>query len=110
MIQLKEGSQPFHRQSRYMGAEQRVVDTELERMIKLGIIYKTLDGKWASPILLIRKKSGEIRFCIDFRLVGISLVLWQRVGRLAGQVRKAGKQNWEGHTKLVRKDEKFNER
>ena len=42
------------------------VETEIDAMLKTGII-KESDSPWASPIVLVRKKDGTIRFCVDYR-------------------------------------------
>src|SRR6266498_2637323 len=39
---------------------------EIDRMLKEGIIKK-LKNPWISPIVLISKKDGSIRFCIDYK-------------------------------------------
>jgi hypothetical protein len=39
---------------------------QIEDMLDNGIISPST-SPWASPIVLVRKKSGELRFCIDYR-------------------------------------------
>jgi transposase InsO family protein/predicted aspartyl protease len=39
---------------------------EIERMLRLGIIRKSV-SPYASPVVLVRKKNGKIRFCVDYR-------------------------------------------
>lgn len=44
------------------------LENELLRLEKLDIIEK-VDGPtpWVSPIVLVPKKSGEVRLCVDMR-------------------------------------------
>ena len=41
-------------------------DKQISEMLDQGIISPST-SPWASPIVLVRKKSGELRFCIDYR-------------------------------------------
>ena len=42
------------------------VEKELEEMLRLKVIVPSI-SPWNAPVLLIRKKDGSIRFCIDYR-------------------------------------------
>ena len=44
------------------------VDRQLDDMLKKGII-KPSTSEWASPILMVRKADGSLRFCLDYRRV-----------------------------------------
>ncbi|XP_071051474.1 uncharacterized protein [Onthophagus taurus] len=45
---------------------QRHIDEELQNMLDLGVVEPS-DSPWSSPILLVKKKDGSFRFCVDFR-------------------------------------------
>jgi len=46
--------------------ELEYVDAELEKMLASGVI-RLSKSPWGAPVVLVRKKSGELRFRIDFR-------------------------------------------
>ena len=43
-----------------------VIDKELQRLEKLGVIKNVDYTDWASPMVYIEKKNDEIRVCADF--------------------------------------------
>ena len=47
-------------------ARRQLVRDEIDKMLKLGIIERS-DSPYAAPIVMVQKKDGTIRFCIDFR-------------------------------------------
>lgn len=45
---------------------QETVRREIEVMLEMGVIEKS-ESPYASPIVLVRKPDGSVRFCVDFR-------------------------------------------
>ena len=46
--------------------DEQVQRQEIEKLLNQGIIEEST-SPWSSPIVLVRKKDGSVRFCIDFR-------------------------------------------
>ena len=44
----------------------QVVDTQFQQMLETDVIEPS-NSPWASPIVLVKKRDGSWRFCIDFR-------------------------------------------
>ena len=42
------------------------IDKEVEKMIENKIIQES-NSPWASPVVMVKKKNGSFRFCIDYR-------------------------------------------
>lgn len=51
---------------RYTPVQKTEIETQLDDMLKSGII-KPSSSPYASPVLLVKKKDGTWRFCIDYR-------------------------------------------
>ncbi|KAL8573663.1 hypothetical protein ACOMHN_007216 [Nucella lapillus] len=47
-------------------ATRQVVEEEVDKMLKLGVI-EPLRSPYCAPVVIVRKKSGEHRFCVDYR-------------------------------------------
>ncbi len=48
--------------------KKNVVQEELKAMLNLGVIEES-HSDWASPIVLVPKTDGSVRFCVDYRKV-----------------------------------------
>ncbi|GES79803.1 retroviral-like aspartic protease 1 [Rhizophagus clarus] len=55
--------QKFYRTSQ---KEQEHIDKEIKEMLYYNIIRPST-SEWASPVILVPKKNGKLRFCVDYR-------------------------------------------
>ncbi|KAE9036535.1 hypothetical protein PR002_g7031 [Phytophthora rubi] len=47
-------------------SEDAVIETNVRKMLVAGVI-KEGDGAWGFPVVLVKKKDGEVRYCVDYR-------------------------------------------
>ena len=53
---------------RASGKDKELIQEEIKKMLEKGVIEKST-SPWASPIVIVPKKNGERRFCIDLRRI-----------------------------------------
>ena len=64
LIDLLNGSRPIHAQPFRAGARAReIARVEIEKMLSQEVIEPET-FKWASPIVLVPKPDGSLRFCL----------------------------------------------
>lgn len=64
-----DGSQPI--KQRYYNVSpylQKIINEEIDDMLKLGVVEPS-NSAWSSPVVMVKKASGDYRFCVDFRKV-----------------------------------------
>ncbi|CAJ2678818.1 unnamed protein product [Trifolium pratense] len=66
-IPLKEGAEPFNlRPYRFSVIQKDIIDKLVNDMLAQGIVQHS-NSPFASPTILVRKKDGSWRLCVDFR-------------------------------------------
>ncbi len=66
-FELKENTMPIFKKKRNVPfASVEKINEELDSLEKMGIISKVESNSWAAPIVCIKKKSNQVRICVDF--------------------------------------------
>jgi len=64
---LKEGTSPINvRPYKYPALQKDVIEKAIQEMLQVGVI-RTSHSPYSSPILLVQKKDGSWRLCVDYR-------------------------------------------
>jgi hypothetical protein len=69
---INTGDHPPISQKYYKVTEdkRRIIKEEIEKMEKEGIIQETKGScPWSSPVVIVTKKDGSPRFCVDYRKI-----------------------------------------
>ncbi|MCO5547618.1 hypothetical protein L7F22_001069 [Adiantum nelumboides] len=67
-IKLKEGSKPTVQRLRRLGViQQDALLAEVRKLLNAGFIYPIEDSEWISPVVVIPKKNGKWRVCVDYK-------------------------------------------
>jgi len=66
-IPLAAGTVPIRQPARRLGPEKdKEVSRQVQDLLSRNLI-EPANGAWSSPVVLVRKKDGSWRFCIDYR-------------------------------------------
>ena len=75
---IETGDSPPVRQppQRVPFARRAKISSMVKEMLKNGVVEES-NSPWASPIVLVKKRDGSLRFCIDYRQ--LNAVTWKDV-------------------------------
>ena len=62
--------QPYRRQN---SAVRREEMAQVQQMLASDVIYPS-NSPWALPVVIVKKKDGSLRFCVDFRQLNAATV------------------------------------
>ena len=73
-ILIEPGTAPQYRPAYRLSPEENdEVLKQLEKLLGLGFIRESA-SPWGAPVLFVRKKSGELRMCVDYRLLNSATI------------------------------------
>jgi len=74
-IPIKAGGNPINvRPYKYPHLLKTEIEKQVEEMMKIGIIRPS-NSPYSSPLILIKKKDGSSRFCVDYKVLSKATIL-----------------------------------
>jgi hypothetical protein len=67
-IYIEKDARPIRQPQRRLNPHLRdIVKEELQNMLDVDFIYPISDSRWVSPLVIVPKKNGKWRICVDYR-------------------------------------------
>eukprot|EP00253_Pinus_taeda_P012698 PITA_12698 len=67
-IYIEKDARPVYQPQRRLNPHlKEVVKAELQKLLDVNFIYPISDSKWVSPLVVVPKKNGKWRICVDYR-------------------------------------------
>ena len=68
IVPIKAGVKPYQQPLRKMHPKlEPLIQSEVKKLLEARIIFKVRHSEWVSNLVPVKKKSSEIRLCVDFR-------------------------------------------
>ena len=65
-IYIEKYVRPIHQPQRRLNPHLKdVVKAEFQKLLDVNFIYPISDNKWVSPLVVVPKKNGKWRICVD---------------------------------------------
>ena len=75
VIEMKPGSKPTSSRSYSVPRiNKQTFKNELDRLIKIGVLEQVQESEWGTPVFIIPKKEGTVRFLTDYRRVNGQII------------------------------------
>ena len=67
-IYIEKDARPVRQPQRRLNPHLKdVVKDEIQKLLDVNFIYPISDSKWVSPLVVVPKKNGKWRICVDYR-------------------------------------------
>ena len=67
-IYIEKDARPICQPQRILNPHLKdIVKVELQNLLDVNFIYPISDSKWVSPLVVVPKKNGKWRICVDYR-------------------------------------------
>ena len=74
-IPIRDDAKPVQQRPYDMNPKyETIVKEEIDKLLNAGFIYEIEHTEWVSPIVIVTKKNGKIRVCVDLKKVNAATV------------------------------------